>query len=392
MFHLSSWLQLQTLPVLTIHDQNPGNDLLSRLTQNWFVINTQDRPGVLMSHHGSPFNTRKILDLTLNQITKSSSLGSLPSQLLDRIIAVLMHHFISGRAYLLKFWHQIGRSISNGRAALLRLLNHIRNSILWFIYLPKVIALAISRWVRITLQTIGDGINNTTASIIRFFSALIRALAITVAITVALVAFALVMKALVTTYREHQLRIELMRQREDYERREQERIRRQEGRWRERERGRQYEQQRKKQGRQEQDRKQREQNHRREQEEQERQRQQNEQQFQRSEAEHRAYNQWREQCEDFFKNIKSRVIFPNPPFWPCSAGCTVYEGLKACRHSIKKLYQASGHDLGKLIKEERQFWHPDKFSRCLQSARDDIKAKATEMSKIINALKDEMQL
>jgi hypothetical protein len=41
---------------------------------------------------------------------------------------------------------------------------------------------------------------------------------------------------------------------------------------------------------------------------------------------------------------------------------------------------------------ERQFWHPDKFSRCLPSARDGIKTKATEMSKIINALKDEMQL
>lgn len=59
---------------------------------------------------------------------------------------------------------------------------------------------------------------------------------------------------------------------------------------------------------------------------------------------------------------------------------------------MKKLYQASGRDLVMLLKEERHFWHPDKFSRCLPSARDGIKAKATEMSKIINALKDEMHL
>lgn len=381
MFNLPSWLQ--TSPSLTIIlDQNPGNDLLSRLTQNWSVANTQSRQGGLVSHHVSLYPTRKILDLSLNQITKSSSMGSLPSRLLDRIIAVLIRHFISSRAALLRLWHQIGRGICNGQDALLQLLLNIKNSILWFIHLPKAIALGISRWVRSTLQTIGNRITNITNTSIRFFSALVRALAITVVITLALVASAFILKELVTIYREHQPRIELERQREEYERREQERIRRQEERRRERER--EYERQRKEQERRERERKQREENHRREQDEQE--------QSRGSEAEHRAYNEWRKRCEDFFENIETRAIFPNPPFWPCSARCREYEGLKACRHSIKKLYRASGCDLGKLIKEERQFWHPDKFSRCLPSARDDIKAKATEMSKIINALKDETQL
>ncbi|KAF3394890.1 hypothetical protein DPV78_009125 [Talaromyces pinophilus] len=391
MFNLPSWLQ--TLPGLTVTlDQNPGNDLLSRLIQNWSVANTQSRQGGLVSHHASLYPTRKILDLTLNQITKSSSLGSLPSRLLDQIIAVLIRHVISSRAALLKFWHQIGCRISNGRDALLRLLLNIKKSIPWFVHLPKAIAQGISRWVRSTLQTIGDGINNITNASIRFFSALVRALTITAVITLALVAFALVVKVLVSAYREHQLKVELKRQREEYERREQERIRRQEEE-RRREREGEYERQRKEQERRERERKQREENHRREQDEQERRRQQNEQeQFRRSEAEHKAYNEWRQRREDFFENIETRAIFPDPPFWPCSAGCRESEGLKACRHSIKKLYRASGCDLGKLIKEESQFWHPDKFSRCLPSARDDIKAKATEMSKIINALKDETQL
>lgn len=354
MFNLLSWLQLQTLPVLTILDHNPDNDLLSRLTQNWSVVTTRDQQGGLVSHHASPYNTRKMLDLTLNQITKPNSLTSLPSRLLNQIIEALIHQVISGRATLLKFWHQIGRSISDGRDALLQLLHNIRNSIVWFINLPKAIALAISRWVRSTLQTIGDGINNTTNATIRFFSALIRALSITVVIALAL-AFVFVLKGLVIAYREHQLKVELKRQREEYERREQERIRRQEEE-RRRERERQYERQRKEQERRERERRQREENHRREQEEQERRRQQNErEQFQLTEAERRAYNEWRKQCEVFYNNIETRAIFPDPPFWPCSVGCREYEGMKACRYNIKKLYQASGHDLGKIIKEERHF-------------------------------------
>jgi hypothetical protein len=113
MLNLPSWLQ--TLPGLTVTlDHNPGNDLLSRLIQNWSVANSQSRQGALVSHHASLYPTRKILDLTLNQNIKSSSLGSLPSQLLDQIIAGLIRHVISSRAALLKFSHQIGCRISNG--------------------------------------------------------------------------------------------------------------------------------------------------------------------------------------------------------------------------------------------------------------------------------------
>lgn len=291
MFNLPTWLQLQTLPGLTIFNQNSGDDLLSRLTHNWSVIKTQDRRGDLASYQASLFHTRKILDLTLNQTMQPNSLVSLPSRLLDRIIAILIRHLISGRVALLKFWHQIGRSISNGRDALLQLLLNFKSLILWFIHLPKAIALGISRWVHNTLQTIGDGINNITTATIRFFSALIRAVAITIVIALALVAFAFVLKELVIAYREHRLKVELKKEREEYERREQERIRRQEEE-RRRERERQYEQQRKEQERQERERKQREENNRREQEEQETRRKQNEQeQFRRSEAEHRAYNE-----------------------------------------------------------------------------------------------------
>jgi Mg-chelatase subunit ChlI len=126
----------------------------------------------------------------------------------------------------------------------LRLLLDIKKSVPWFVHLPKAIALGISRWVRSTLQTIGDGINNITNASIRFSSALVRALTITAVITLALVAFALVVNVLVSAYREHQLKVELRRQREEYERREQERIRRQEEE-RRREREGEYERQRK---------------------------------------------------------------------------------------------------------------------------------------------------
>jgi len=81
--------------------------------------------------------------------------------------------------------------------------------------------------------------------------------------------------------------------------------------------------------------------------------------------------------------------FPDPPFWPCTAGRRDNGVLKACAHTIKRLYQASGAHLEALLEKERLEWHPDRFVKCPDSSREKIQAKATEMFKIIQALLDD---
>lgn len=99
------------------------------------------------------------------------------------------------------------------------------------------------------------------------------------------------------------------------------------------------------------------------------------------------FRQWFARCEALLARPDTMTSFPDPPSWPCTKGCQTDPVLKACRHTIERLYRASGADLRTFLKKERQKWHPDKFSRCPRSSRGLMQAKATKMFQIIEVIR-----
>ena len=106
-----------------------------------------------------------------------------------------------------------------------------------------------------------------------------------------------------------------------------------------------------------------------------------------AESDQRAYKDWRQRCDKFRDNRETMTTFPAPPTWPCTAAqpCN-REILEACRHSIERLYRASGGDFQERLKEGKLEWHQDKFAKCRESCRQEMERKATEMFKIIGQL------
>ena len=121
--------------------------------------------------------------------------------------------------------------------------------------------------------------------------------------------------------------------------------------------------------------------------EEQRQRQKQQEARRHAESDQRAYKDWRQRCDRFRDNRETMTTFPAPPTWPCTAArpCD-REILDACRHTIERLYRASGGDLQERLKQEKLEWHPDRFAKCKQWCREEMQRKATEMFKIIGLL------
>lgn len=100
------------------------------------------------------------------------------------------------------------------------------------------------------------------------------------------------------------------------------------------------------------------------------------------------YLQWFAECGSLLSHRETMTRFPEPPAWPCPSNCQTNLILKACPHTIARLYRASGADLRQTLKEEKKKWHPDRFQRCPEPWRQEMVAKAQEMFKIIGILMD----
>ena len=103
-----------------------------------------------------------------------------------------------------------------------------------------------------------------------------------------------------------------------------------------------------------------------------------------------AYEKWDSRCSELLMQPNRMTSFPYPPVWPCTDGCRENELLKACRHSVKRLYVASGKEINALLfKKEKLRWHPDKFAACPSLVRERFQATGAELFKIIQALEEE---
>jgi hypothetical protein len=95
--------------------------------------------------------------------------------------------------------------------------------------------------------------------------------------------------------------------------------------------------------------------------------------------------QYLEQCEMSLAHREDMTSFPDPPFWPCGKSCGDNNGvLKACRHTIARVYRTAFEaKYLTVLPEDKRKWHPDRFARCPETAREGLKAKAAELFKIM---------
>jgi len=97
----------------------------------------------------------------------------------------------------------------------------------------------------------------------------------------------------------------------------------------------------------------------------------------------RQYAEWKAKCNNFFKSDTGDI--PEPPHWPCEEpSCQRRRLLKACQHSLEKLF-ASGGRLDEILKEELRRWHPDRAIFRRRGERH--VAIAEEIAKTIGSLR-----
>ncbi|KAF2103546.1 hypothetical protein NA57DRAFT_72522 [Rhizodiscina lignyota] len=265
-------------------------------------------------------------------------------------------------------WNAIYQSLLGVGDFFLRCVKAVKSSALWIAHLPKATITAISQWMNRTSQAISTGVHAILAAIKLF----LKVLGFGILVVLSLVVLSIAVQAVVRIYRRYQHEEQLRIQRELRAKHRREEAERQARIREEAERGQRRAEEHR---RQEQERKRREEAQRRR---------------QTGENKRKVYKQWLAQREALFACREAMTRFPDPPDWPCTAACPDNEVLKACRHTIKRLYEASGvDDLQELLEKEKLEWHPDKFGRCPSSSREMIQAKVTEMFKIIQALLDE---
>lgn len=100
---------------------------------------------------------------------------------------------------------------------------------------------------------------------------------------------------------------------------------------------------------------------------------------------HAAYRKWEARRPSAVERRRVEDV-PEPPAWPCDDPGCADRRIKACKHSLQRLYRAWDSEYFEILKKERSYWHPDNFEPFEDSRRRRVKEKVTEMFQIINSL------
>lgn len=310
----------------------------------------------------------------IHAIVSSYHLSALRQAEKQAAVAAMLGRYLTATAGgTQQAWNGSSQSISEIRDLVLGCYETLRRSALWVVHLPRAVLWSIAQWISTIKRAIRSGAHAAMIAVMGFLKVL--ALGIVTVSTIAVLIYA--MRKLIPPI----WKLARQRQRDQREKHRQKEDERRQREWREG-------QERERTGR-------TNETHRLQKEEEERQeqrRQQAEESQQQVDAERKIYRQWQKRCEALLSCRNTMTGFPDPPFWPCTAGCRDNEILKACRHSIERLYRGSGSSLGEVLKQEKIRWHPDRFAKCPAPSREHIVAKATEMFKIVQVLLEDERI
>ncbi|CAD0086205.1 unnamed protein product [Aureobasidium vineae] len=102
-----------------------------------------------------------------------------------------------------------------------------------------------------------------------------------------------------------------------------------------------------------------------------------------------AFKEWLKQCRKMSEKPELIRQLPRPPFIPCSkVGCDdTLASSKTCVHSLEIFYRGAELNHKELIKE-RNFWHPDRWSRVPQPHRQEVERMAILVFQVLQPLCD----
>lgn len=105
-----------------------------------------------------------------------------------------------------------------------------------------------------------------------------------------------------------------------------------------------------------------------------------------------AFKEWRQQCWTLSENPELIGQLPPPPSISCSRiGCdNALACFGTCVHSLERLYRSAELSHKDLVKE-RNFWHPDRWSRVPQPHRQQVERMAILVFQAIQPLCDEIK-
>lgn len=105
-----------------------------------------------------------------------------------------------------------------------------------------------------------------------------------------------------------------------------------------------------------------------------------------------AFKQWRQQCWKLSEKPELIENLPHPPTISCTkVGCnSTIAPLKTCLHSLSILYCNAELSRSELLKE-RNFWHPDRWSRVPQPYRQEAERIAICIFQVLQPLCDQVR-
>jgi len=105
-----------------------------------------------------------------------------------------------------------------------------------------------------------------------------------------------------------------------------------------------------------------------------------------------AFKLWRQECWKASETPDLIKQLPHPPFIPCTKpGChSALAPLKLCVHSLSAFYRDAELSRTELLKE-RNFWHPDRWSRVPQPYRREVQEMAIVIFQVLQPLCDQVK-
>jgi hypothetical protein len=104
-----------------------------------------------------------------------------------------------------------------------------------------------------------------------------------------------------------------------------------------------------------------------------------------------AFKEWRQLCWKMSEMPELITKLPCPPFFPCTeSGCdNTLAPFKTCVHNLRSLYLNAELSRTELLKE-RNFWHPDRWSKVPQPYRQDVERMAIFIFQVLQPLCDKV--
>lgn len=106
------------------------------------------------------------------------------------------------------------------------------------------------------------------------------------------------------------------------------------------------------------------------------------------------FEDWEKEIDGIFHNRSSMTRFPFPPLPRCTHyGCRAFleHPVPACPHNVEQFLRGSGKYSLRLVKEQRNLWHEDRFASCRTDLKPEFKRLANSLFVVLDPMYEELK-